>query len=144
MIKKVIYHLAAINLLLLVLAAVPVHAQSDPFGTISPPVAGIEAYGNIEDDGSLTGPINFANNVILFVVFIAGTLLLFNIILTGIKIMGGVNNPKEFNDAMKKILWSVLGLALVAGAYLISGWVINTLFGSDEMVLNPTIQTETQ
>ncbi|MDO5561461.1 MAG: pilin [bacterium] len=105
------------------------------------------AYGEIETPAIVTeygdlssqGPTKLLNSVITFITFIAALLLFINIVLAGIKIITGGQDPKNFSDQMKRIVWGVVGLILVALAYLITGFVSGTLFGSGDYLLNPTI-----
>ena len=97
-------------------------------------------YGDITSgENGLTEPIKFANTIITFSTTIIGIWFLINIILQGIKIINNSKDPKAFNEAVQKIILSIAGIALVALAYVIAGWVSAQLFGSTEMILNPSI-----
>lgn len=111
--------------------------QAD-FGTI-----GTDHLGKYEDittgENGLTEPIKFVNNIIAFSTTIIGIWFLINIILQGIKIINNSKDPKAFNEAVQKILWSIAGIALVALAYVIAGWISAQLFGNTTTILNPSI-----
>jgi hypothetical protein len=110
--------------------------QAD-FGSIDPILGNYEDISTGED--GLAGPINFANAIITFSTTIIGIWFLINIILQGIKIINNSKDPKAFNESMQKILWSIVGIALVALAYVIAGWVSAQLFGDTAAILNPSI-----
>ncbi len=110
--------------------------QAD-FGNIEPDLGD---YGEIHsgEDG-LAEPIKFANNIIAFSTTVIGIWFLINIILQGIKIINNSKDPKAFNESVQKIIWSIAGIALVALAYVIAGWVSAQLFGDTATILNPSI-----
>lgn len=107
------------------------------FGSIAPALGD---YGDIStgEDG-LAEPIKFANRIIAFSTTVIGIWFLINIILQGIKIINNSKDPKAFNESVQKILWSIAGIALVALAYVIAGWVSAQLFGNTTTILNPSI-----
>ncbi len=113
--------------------------ESSIFGSIDP-IGGGYTYDDIEKGGKLTGPINFVNNALGLATVIAGIWFLFTIITSGLKIVQGARDPKVFSEEMKRILWTTLGLLLVASAWMIAGWIGNALFGSPDAILNPTIE----
>lgn len=118
-------------------SAVVIPEQAD-FGTIGTDHLG--NYGDIETGtNGLAEPIKFVNNIIAFSTTIIGIWFLINIILQGIKIINNSKDPKAFNEAVQKILWSIAGIALVALAYVIAGWVSAQLFGNTATILNPSI-----
>ncbi len=116
------------------LKTTPEYEALKVFGVVKP-TPGVEKYGDLTSGG----PIVFVNAVIAFITAVAGIWLLITIILTGIKVISSVNDPKAFGEAMKKIMWSIIGLVVVAMAYIIAGWVSKQLFGTEEFILNPEI-----
>ena len=117
-----------------------VQAAAD-FGTISPSVGAGATYGDvITGEGQLDKPLTFVNNILGVAVAAAGIWFLVTVIMAGVKIIGSARDPKVFAEAMKKVLWSTVGLALVAFAWIIAGWVSNSLFGDPNQILNPVIK----
>ncbi|MDO5561462.1 MAG: pilin [bacterium] len=117
----------------------PVFAD-DIFGEIDP-VGGGKTYGEVTSgSGGLDSPINFINNILSLLTVAAGIWFLITIITSGVKIINQGRDPKAFAEAMKRILWSALGLALVAFAYMISGWIGQQFFGDANYIVNPTIK----
>ena len=118
----------------------PVFAN-DLFGEIDP-IGGGKTYGDISaGDQGLSSPINFVNNILGVLTVAAGIWFLITIVTSGIKIITHSRDPKVFGEAMKKILWSALGLAFVAFAYIIAGWIGSQFFGNAGYITNPTLQT---
>ncbi len=112
------------------------------FGNISP-ITG--SYGDITtgDGGLAEGPIAFANAIITFSATVLGIWFLISIIMQGIKVINNKSDPKALNEATKKIIWNIVGIAIVALAYVIAGWVSMQLFGDENAILNPTIGATT-
>lgn len=117
----------------------PVFAD-DLFGTIAP-IGGGKTYGEVTSgEGGLDNPINFINNILGLLTVAAGVWFLITIITSGVKIINQGRDPKVFGEAMKRILWSALGLALVAFAYMIAGWLGQQFFGDAGYIVNPIIE----
>ena len=111
----------------------------DPFGRIDA-TPGLITYG----EDIKTGPVAFVNAVISFFAAVAGIWLLITIIISGIKIIHSAKDPASFSENMQKILWSTIGLVIVAFAWIIAGWVSYLLFGSSNFILNPILQIPDQ
>lgn len=122
-----------------IIQQVQAQSTSDIFGTIAP-FGGGDAYGDVAaGEGGLTQPIVFVNNILGVGVAAAGIWFIITVIMAGVKIIGSARDPKVFSESMKKVLWSTIGLALVAFAYIISGWISESLFGDPNYILNPAI-----
>ena len=118
-----------------VFAATP---AGDAIGTLEP-TPGIEEYGSLSG-GDTSGPIRIINNVLLALAVVAGIALLFNIVMAGITVITGAAKPGKLAEAGKRILTSIIGLVLIALAYVIVGFISYFLFGSSDFFLNPTLQ----
>lgn len=110
-----------------------------------------DVYGTIDDTNSginnkdLSGLGNFINKIINFILFLAAVLLFVNIILAGIQIITNGKDPKGFSEAMKKILFSVIGILIAAFAYIIADYVMKLFFGNQtEIFGNTSIQLKTK
>jgi len=104
------------------------------FGEISPP-PGIANYG----EGLADGPMKFANNLLKFVIVIAGLYAFINLIVAGYDFLGSGGDAKKVKSAWEKIWQSLLGLAFVAGSFVLAavfGWLI---FRDPMAILNPKI-----
>ncbi len=98
--------------------------MEEVFGTLSSDVGGV---GNRE----LSDLTVLINNIINFLLFAAGVFLLVNKILAGISIITKGSKPGEFATAMKRILFSAIGIVIVFLAYVVVGFVVTTLFGTE-------------
>ncbi len=107
---------------------------NDFFGTVNPP-PGIDRYG-----GDINvGPMKFANNLLKFIIVIAGLYAFMNIIVAGYTFLGAGGDAKKVQQAWDKIWQSLLGLAFVAGSFVLAailGWLI---FGNAGAILSPEI-----
>lgn len=104
------------------------------FGEVSPP-QGISAYGA---DIS-TGPMRFANNVLKLIIVVAGLYAFLNLIIAGYDFLSAGGDAKKVTQAWDKIWQSLLGLAFVAGSFILAaifGWLI---FRDAGAILSPKI-----
>jgi len=103
------------------------------FGNITPPAA-IQKYGDLD-----TGLVKFANNILKLLVVGAGIYAFINIIVAGYEFLGAGGDAKKVEAAWKRIWQSLLGLAFVAGSFILAaifGWLI---FGDAGAILSPEI-----
>ena len=84
-------------------------------GEVDPP-PGVIKY----DGGALSGLPLFFNNIINFVIVIAGIYALVNIILAGYLFMSAADDPKKMAAATSKIWQSLIGLAIAAGSFTLA------------------------
>lgn len=85
------------------------------------------------------GIIAFANNVLKLVIVGAGIFAFFNIIIAGYDFLGAGGDAKKIEQAWGKIWQSLIGLAFVAGSFVLAaifGWLI---FRDPTAILNPKI-----
>ena len=104
------------------------------FGNITPPAA-IQAYGDLDTFGL----VKFANNILKLLIVGAGIYAFINIIIAGYEFLGAGGDAKKVEAAWKRIWQSILGLAFVAGSFVLAailGWII---FKDPTAILNPKI-----
>lgn len=104
------------------------------FGRIIPPEPFLSKYGSYE-----LGLMRFANNVLKLVIVGAGIFAFFNIIIAGYDFLGAGGDAKKVEQAWNKIWQSFLGLAFVAGSFVLAaifGWLI---FKDPTAILSPKI-----
>jgi len=104
------------------------------FGTVEPPEA-IQKYG-VDINA---GPMKFANNILKLIIVGAGLFAFINIILAGYGFLSAGGDSKKVEAAWNKIWQSLLGLAFVAGSFVLAavfGWLI---FKDPTAILNPKI-----
>lgn len=103
------------------------------FGCVTPP-PGVGTYGSYE-----TGLMKFANNVLKLIIVGAGIYAFFNIIIAGYGFLSAGGDSKKVEQAWNKIWQSFLGLAFVAGSFVLAaifGWLI---FRDPRAILSPQI-----
>ena len=104
------------------------------FGAVSPP-PGVATYGDISSGGL----VKFANNILKFIIVIAGLYAFINLVVAGFDFLGSGGDAKKVKSAWEKIWQSLLGLAFVAGSFVLAavfGWLI---FRDPTAILNPKI-----
>lgn len=117
-------------------------ASANPiFGLVTPP-PGVEAFNKAAGAaGSNIGLIIFVSNLIKLAFVIAGLIALINIILAGYTLLSSAGNPKEVEKATSSLLYSLIGLAVMVGAFTIISIVSFLLFGDASFILNPVLPT---
>jgi hypothetical protein len=102
-------------------------------GNIPIPTA-ISKYGNFD-----VGVVRFMNNIFKVLIVIAGVYALLNMLFAGLQFMSASGDSKAVEKAFAKIWQSLIGLLIVAGAFVLAavfGWL---LFGDPGAILNPAI-----
>lgn len=82
------------------------------------------------------GLFNFMSNIFKLAGVIAGIILIFRIITAGYTYLSAYGDPKKFQQAGDTITQSVLGLVVVASAFILAGLVARF---TGINILNPTI-----
>jgi len=103
------------------------------WGTVNLP-PGIAQYGSYKQ-----GLMAFANNILKLVIVVAGLYTFMNFIIAGYAFLGAGGDAKKIEQAWSKIWQSLLGLAFVAGSFVLAaifGWLI---FKDPTAILNPKI-----
>lgn len=85
------------------------------------------------------GLINLLSNVLKISVVAAGLFGLINLLSSGIQYVGAAGNPEMIKQASSRIWMSILGLAIVAGAFVLAGIIGLLFFGSATAIINPVI-----
>lgn len=103
------------------------------FGCVTP----ASPIGDVADPQH--GIMAFANNILKFVIVVAGLYTFINLIIAGYDFLGSGGDAKKVKSAWEKIWQSLLGLAFVAGSFVLAavfGWLI---FRDPTAILNPKI-----
>lgn len=107
-------------------------------GPVTPP-PGIAKWIEAAGGGRAPGLIPFLNALVKLLIVIAGLYALLNLILAGYSFMSAGGDPKNVEKAWAKIWQSLVGLLIVAGAFVLAaifGWLI---FGDPSAILMPKI-----
>lgn len=82
------------------------------------------------------GLFNFISNIFKLAGAVASIILIFRLISAGYYYLSAQGDPKKFQQAGDTITQSILGLVIVAGAFILAG-LVGRLTGID--ILNPTV-----
>lgn len=108
------------------------------FGQINIP----EPLKNFAGGSVSAGAIGVFLNLILRILIVAaGIYALINLVLAGYAFMAAGDDPKKAAGAWAKIWRTLIGLAFVAGAFVLAaifGWLI---FGDPNAILSPSLPT---
>jgi hydrogenase-4 membrane subunit HyfE len=110
------------------------------FGEITPPPA-IKKYIFYEAElaGKVPGLVTFLNNIVKLLIVVAGLYALFNLIIAGYQFMSAGGEPKSIEKAWAKIWQSLVGLLIIAGAFILAAIFGYLIFGDPSAILIPQI-----
>jgi hypothetical protein len=106
----------------------------DIFGTIEPP-AGVEKYDAAS--GGKSGLILFLSNIIRIGTVVAGIWVMVNFILAGWTYITSSGDAKAHGEASNKMTYSLIGIAIIVGAYTLAAVIGLVIFGDAGYILNP-------
>lgn len=120
-------------------------------------LASVGQFGNVDnpfDPGGFNNPtlanstsgsglILILNNLVRFVIVIAGVYTLWNIIMAGYGFLGAGGEPKNIAKAWEKIWQSLIGLLIVAGSFVLAVIFGYLIFGPNNafILIQPRIFT---
>jgi len=82
------------------------------------------------------GFTDFLSNIISLIILIAGIFTLVNFVLAGYGYLSSSNDPQKIAAAGNKILESLIGLIIVAAAFIIAGLIGFVVFGDQSALIN--------
>lgn len=100
------------------------------FGCVTPPQG-------VNPDFEI-GSVDFANKILRIVIIGAGLYAFINLIIAGYGFMGAAGDVKKVQQSWEKIWQSLLGLALVAGSFVLAAIFGKLIFGDYSAILKPT------
>lgn len=103
-------------------------------GNITNPL-GSAGYKDLEHGGL----ISFLNNLVSLIIVLAGIFTLINFIAAGYLYLSSNNEPQKLTAANNKIVQSLVGLAIVAIAFVVAGILGYVLFKDSSALLNPQL-----
>lgn len=104
-------------------------------GTISPPptYSGYDILAN-------QGLTKFISNLLIFIITIAGLFTLVNFIIAGYLYMSSNGEPQKLMAAGNKMLQSLIGLAVISGAFIIAGIIGYIFFNQADFLFKPVFE----
>jgi hypothetical protein len=106
-----------------------------------------DIFGQIAPESQLTGTysteaaglILLFSNILRLAVVGAGLFGLINLLASGIQYIGSTGNPENIKQASSRIWMSLLGLVIVASAFVLAGVIGLLFFGSPRAIIDPVI-----
>lgn len=105
----------------------------DAIGKLNPPGTAVKTQA------AELGP--FLSNIIRIIIVLAGAYALIQLILGGLGYISSQGDSKKTQEAMQKITYSIIGLAVIAVSFVIVSILGRLFFGSAFDITNPVIQT---
>lgn len=103
-------------------------------------VGKIDPPGPISQYGPVGGGLGkFLNNIFTLLTVGAGIFALFNFIMAGYTYMGAKNDKEKIANAGAMITNSLIGLLIIASAFVIAALAGQIFFGHWDFILNPKI-----
>jgi len=98
----------------------------------------IELFGGAEtyEEISKGGLVDFLSNLISLIILIAGIFTLVNFVLAGYGYLSSSGEPQKIAAAGNKMLESLIGLIIVASAFIIAGLIGLVIFGDQSALIN--------
>ncbi len=146
--KNIIKHLFVLNYpklfnyLLLLASFLPIFLPkpiSAQFGKIDPPV-GVSSY-QAKVGADEIGIIAFASNLVRLITIVAGIWMMINFITAGWIYLTGEGDSSAGEKVSKKILNSVMGMAIIAFSYTIAAIIGLLIFGDASYIIQPTLES---
>jgi len=110
-------------------------AQVDPFsfiGSVTSPLKG--KYTNVNE-----GLVYFISNVIKLLTIAAGLWALVNFLLAGLQFISSSGDEKKVASSWQKIYNSIIGLVVIAVAYVLVALLSYILFGDPTLIISPKL-----
>jgi len=95
------------------------------------PSGGAKTYADLSQGGL----VSFLNNLISLIILIAGIFTLVNFVLAGYGYLSSSNDPQKISAAGNKMLQSLMGLIIVAAAFIIAGLIGFVVFGDQSALI---------
>lgn len=107
----------------------------DVFGQIQAPQY-LAPFGSL-----IGGPGKFLTLIFRVLIMGGGIYSVFNIILAGYAFLSAGDDPKKIEGAWAKIWQTLIGLAFIAGSFVLAAIFGKLVFGDYNTIINPQIPT---
>ncbi len=118
-----------------VLYSGPIDCGSAQLGSVQPP-GFISAYNNQAQGNGL---ITFISRLVNFFVIICGMWTMYNFLYAGYVFISAQSDSKAMSTVRESITMTAIGLAIIAGAYLLAGLIGLIFFHDATFILNPKV-----
>lgn len=107
----------------------------NPFNTLCATGTGCPGYTGLYGGGLIT----LLNNLLKFIIIVAGLYALWNFVSAGYMFMSAGGEAKAIEKAWAKIWQSLIGLLIVAGSFVLAGIFGYLIFGNASAIITPVI-----
>ncbi len=114
-------------------------AQTPFYGEITPPPELRSLI--VKGGGAGGGLVVLINNLIKILIVAAGLFAVFNFITAGYQLLASGGDPKKVEEAWTKIWHSLLGVVIIAAAFLLAALAGQLVFGDPMIFLQLKIYT---
>jgi hypothetical protein len=115
-----------------------VDCGSAQLGGVKPPPA-ITSFNFQTGSASGNGIILFLSRLINLFVIVCGIWTMFNFLYSGYILISSQSDTKNQSEIKDKLTMTAIGLAIIAGAYIIAGLIGLIFFGDAGYILNPQL-----
>ena len=114
--------------------------MANPIGKIKNPLQTIaQQQGKSTPYSDVTKLPLFISNLLKLITIGAGIFVVINFVLAGFNYITAAGDEKKIETALAMITNSVIGLAIIAGSYVLAGIVSYLVFGDPTTILKPVI-----
>lgn len=101
--------------------------------------AGVRYYSSSNGSYTDIGIINFISRMLRILTIICGVWFMINMIYAGILFITSSGDTAVFGKFKDSLLYSIIGLAVLATAYLVAGLIGVIFFGDAGFIIRPTL-----
>lgn len=101
--------------------------------------SGLKSYSFASGSFAKIGIINFLSLLLRIFTIICGLWFMFNVIFAGILFISSSTDTATFGKVRESLLYSLIGLFVLAIAYMVAGLIGTIFFGDAGFILNPTL-----
>lgn len=101
--------------------------------------SGVIRYAPIVGTSESIGIVNFASRLLRIFTIVCGLWFMFNMIIAGYLFLASSGDSAVFGKFKESLFYSLIGLFIVAIAYLIAGLIGTIFFGNAGFIIRPTL-----
>lgn len=121
------------------------NCNSSEIGGVAPPKAILSLndrtrFSGTGSEGESIGIIMFISNLIRVFAIVAGIWAMFNLLMGGYTLITSMSDAGAMEKVKNNITMTVVGLAIIAGAYIIAAVIGAVMFGDPNFILRPQLQ----